>query len=63
MTAYSVHWTDTVTTDRRVTTVHLTNAGTADMFATIIAAAALGGVCDEGRVHVDHYEVTDGAAR
>lgn len=58
MTSYNVHWTDTVTDDHRVTTVQLANGGTPDLFAKVIAAAALGGFQDEGRVHVDHFEVT-----
>jgi hypothetical protein len=57
MTGYDVRWTDIVTGDHRVTEVYLMNAGTADLFAPIIAAAALGGVGDEGRVHVDSFEV------
>lgn len=59
MTAYDVRWTDTTTGDHRVTEVCLTttNPSPAEVFAPIIAAAALGGVCDEGRVHVDSVEV------
>ncbi|MFJ4412593.1 hypothetical protein [Streptomyces sp. NPDC088910] len=58
MTGYDVHWTDTVTGDHRVTEVYLMNAGTPDLVAPIVAAAALGGVRDEGRVHIDRVEVT-----
>jgi hypothetical protein len=57
MTGYDVRWTDTVTGDHRVTEVCLVSAGTADMLAPIIAAAALGGIGDEGRVRVDSVEV------
>jgi hypothetical protein len=56
VTPYSVRWTDTITSDRRVTTVQLANGGTPDLFPRVIAAAALGGFQDEGRVHIDSYE-------
>jgi hypothetical protein len=58
MTAYDVRWTDTITDDHRVTTVYLANGATPDQFPKVIAAATLGGFQDEGRVHIDSYEVT-----